>query len=78
MNIFFGVMTAVPVALKLAGAVDWSWTLVLAPIVCPLIMLGVMYLMAWVFTDKQGNARVNAKRPMRCPLRKSMTDTKQS
>lgn len=54
MNIFFGIMTTVPAALKVTGIIDWSWTIILAPIICPLIIFALMYAMAAVFKRKTG------------------------
>lgn len=58
MNIFFGLMTTVPVVLKLTGYIDWSWQLILAPVVCPLIVLGLMYLMSLIFINKKDRVQV--------------------
>lgn len=42
MTTFLSVLTVLFIALKLTGDIDWSWLLVLLPLLVPLILAAVL------------------------------------
>lgn len=57
-----GAMAAVPVALKLAGWIGWSWLVVLVPALAGLTVLALMYLFLVIFAVGYGAAAQDACR----------------
>jgi len=52
MNITFpGLLTIVFITLKLLGKIDWSWLLVLSPVLVPIVLkLGIIMFGVLIFT----------------------------
>lgn len=44
---FFTILSVVFITLKLCGVINWSWVWVLSPIWIPLIIVLVIYFIAW-------------------------------
>ena len=60
-----GAVAAVPVALKLAGLIAWSWLVVLVPALAGLAVLALMYLFLVIFAVGYGAAAHEACRAER-------------
>lgn len=64
-NGFFFVLFIVFLVLKLTGAIAWSWWWVTAPLWAPaaliLLILGIMFLVAYILDKKNARARRRRK-----------------
>lgn len=54
---FFGLLTIVFITLKLTGHIDWSWWLVLSPLLAPIVIIFFVLLAFFIMIDRKKSSR---------------------
>jgi len=49
---FFGLLTLLFIALKLTGVIKMSWFWVLSPVLIPLVIVGIIFLVVFIVCEK--------------------------